>query len=175
MAACGLQQNRTSSGPSHCRACSLPPPMVQIGMFSARSQVVKVQCHQQDSKGVHSPAQLLLYAQRVALNGLIHAPSLPQGIAQVIVGLWEVGLMRQRLPICRNGTVQLPLLEEDSCRDAICSLAAGMTGNKEREGAHTQRAGYAQNTTAVPCDVCELATPICRQSPFLRSALNWPC
>jgi hypothetical protein len=86
-----------------------------------------VRYHQQDSKGVHSPAQLQLYAQRVALNGLIHTASLPQGVAQVVVGLGEIGLMRQRLPICCNGSVQLSLLKEDPCRDAACSFAAVMT------------------------------------------------
>ena len=61
------------------------------------------------------PAKLQLYAQGVALDGLIHSPSLPESIAQIVVSLWEIGLMCQSLPICCNGAIKLPLLEQHPC------------------------------------------------------------
>ena len=65
-----------------------------------------------------SPAHLQLYAEGVTLDGLVHTPCLPQGVAQVVVGLWEVGLMRKRLSVCGYCAIQLPLLEEYPC---ICT------------------------------------------------------
>ena len=42
-------------------------------------------------------------------------PCLPQSIAQVVVGLREVGLMRKRLSVCGYCAIQLPLLKEYPC------------------------------------------------------------
>lgn len=65
--------------------------------------------------GGRRPRQLQLDAQRVAVDGLVRAAGLPQRIAQVVVGLGEVCLMHQRLPVCRNCLLQLPLLVVDPC------------------------------------------------------------
>ena len=71
------------------------------------------------------PAKLQLYAQGVALDGLIHSASLPERIAQIVVGLREVGLMCQRLSVCCYGPIKLPLLKEHPC-------------TPEDEGSHTE-------------------------------------
>jgi hypothetical protein len=49
--------------------------------------------------GRGGPRELQLDAQRVALDGLVRAASLAQRVAQIVVGLGEVGLVRQRLPV----------------------------------------------------------------------------
>ena len=61
------------------------------------------------------PAQLQLYTQSVALNGLIHTASLPQSIAKIVVCFRKVWLMRQSFSVCCNGAIKLTLLKEHPC------------------------------------------------------------
>lgn len=66
--------------------------------------------------GILGAGKLELNAHGVAGNGFVCPPCLPQGIAQVVVGLREVGLPSNGFLVGLDGLVQLALLIEHSCR-----------------------------------------------------------